>query len=186
MNNTTIDGARQNQFEVSALTSLALKWYPTPNPWYVRAQYNNSWVPASFHSNALLLGLGRDFSYEEDQFETQKLDVDVSFWGGSSRTTQVGDQHTAIGYEIEAKFHITGVKGFEENLAYSIGFLSEGDTNLVDRRGVPVRLCILLQQGSGHLDGWVDCTLLGFQACRSGHHRARQRVDLALHRGAAG
>jgi len=137
MNNTTIDGVRQNQFEVGVLTSAALKWHPTDNPWYLRAQYNNTWVPASFHSNAVLLGAGRDFSYKEDD-TSNNLNVDASFWGGTSRTTQIGDQHTALAYELEAKSTIH-LKDFD-NLAYSVSFLSEGDTGLVDRRGVPVRL----------------------------------------------
>jgi hypothetical protein len=135
MNNTTVNGARENQFQVGLLTSAALKWYPTAHPWYLRAQYNNTWVPASFHSNALLFGVGRDFSYEGDGGKN-KLNADLSFWGGTSRTTQVGPQHTALAYEVEAKSHF----GDSEYLGYSFSFLSEGDTNLADRRGVPVQL----------------------------------------------
>ena len=138
MNNTTVDGVRENVFEVGVLTSVALKWHPTDNPWYLRAQYNNTWVPASFHSNAVLVGVGRDFSYKEDDSEDKRLGVDVSFWGVSSRTTQVGPQHTALAYEVEAKSTLH-FRDFE-NLAYSISFLSEGDTGLVNRRGVPLRL----------------------------------------------
>jgi hypothetical protein len=136
MNNTTVHGTRENEFQVGALTSVALKWYPTDHPWYLRAQYNNTWVPASFHSNALLLGVGRDFSYQEDATGAKRLNVDVSFWGGSSRTTQVGAQHTALAYEVEGKSHFAGF----DKLGYSASFLSEGDTGLVNRRGVPLRL----------------------------------------------
>ncbi len=136
MNNTTVDGVRENKFKVGLLTSAALKWHPTKTTWYLRAQYNNAWVPGSFNSNALLLGVGKDFKHEEDESNDGKLKTDFSFWSGTSRTTQIGPQSTAIAYELEAKFR---VKAFE-NLAYSVGLLSEGDTGLSNRRGVPVQL----------------------------------------------
>jgi len=130
MNNTTVDGVRENDFEVGLLTSAALKWHPAASPWYLRAQYNNAWVPRSFNSKAVLLGLGRDFSFTDDPNNSKLLDADVSVWLGSSRTTQIGTQETAIGYEVEAKFRA------RETFSYSVAFLSEGDTNLVNRRGV--------------------------------------------------
>ena len=135
MNNTTVDGVRENRFKVGLLTSVALKWRPTKNPWYLRAQYNNAWVPGSFHSNALLFGVGRDFRYQEDDNDG-KLNVDVSIWGGTSRTTQIGPQSTAIAYELETKSRFKG----SEHFAYSLGVLSEGNTNLTNRKGVPVQL----------------------------------------------
>jgi hypothetical protein len=135
MNNTTIDGTRENRFKLGLLSSVALKWHPTSDPWYLRAQYNNAWVPGSFYSNAVLLGVGRDFDYQGEDYKG-KLNTDVSFWGGSSRTTQIGVQNTAIAYELETKFHVDS----SEHFAWSVGLLSEGDTNLANRRGVPVRL----------------------------------------------
>jgi hypothetical protein len=135
MNNTTVDGERENQFKTGLLTSAALKWHPTKKPWYLRVQYNYAWVPGSFNSNALLVGAGRDFVYYDDGKE-EKLNLDVSFWGGWSRTTQVGPQNTALGYEFETKFHSKK----SEHLAFSVGFLSEGDTNLAHRRGIPLRV----------------------------------------------
>jgi hypothetical protein len=61
------------------------------------------------------------------------LDADVSIWLGSSRTTQIGSQNIAIAYEVEARF-----RG-RETFSYSVAFLSEGDTNLVNRRGAVAR-----------------------------------------------
>jgi hypothetical protein len=135
MNNTTVDGVRENAFKLGLLTSVALKWYPTKKTWYLRAQYNNAWVPNSFNSNAVLLGIGRDFRYQEDDHDNGKLNTDLSLWGGTSRTTQVGTQNTAIAYELEAKFRL----GKSEHLAYSVSLLSEGNTNLTDRGGVPIQ-----------------------------------------------
>jgi hypothetical protein len=134
MDNTTVDGVRQNEFKLGLLTSAALKWHPTKKPWYVRAQYNNAWVSNSFHSNAVLLGLGRDFKFQDDDKEGN-LGADLSIWGGTSRTTMVGPQNTAIAYELEAKSHF----GQSEHLGYSVSLLSEGDTNLTNRKGVPVQ-----------------------------------------------
>ena len=136
MNNTTADGVRVNDFKLGVLTSAALKWHPTGAPWYLRLQYNYAWVPASLNTNALLLGVGRDFAYQDNgDDDSKRLNMEFSFWGGSSRTTQIGTQNTAIAYELETKFHFNG----SENLGYSVGLLSEGDTNLSHRRGVPVR-----------------------------------------------
>lgn len=133
MNNTTIDGVRENQFKVGLLTSAALKWRVTENGWYVRAQYNNTWVPGSFHSNALLAGIGRDFRYSQDPSE-KLIDADLSYWTGWSRTTQIGLQHSAIPYEAEAKVDIG------HQWSYSVAFLSEGDTNLANRKGLPAQV----------------------------------------------
>ena len=136
MNNTTVNGERENRFRVGLLTSAALKWHPTGSPWYLRAQYSNAWVPGSFHSDAVLFGVGRDFANQEDANDKGKLGADFSFWGGSSRTTQIGTQNTAIAYQVEAKFH----PKWSEHFAYSVSALSEGDTNLANRRGIPVQL----------------------------------------------
>jgi hypothetical protein len=135
MNNTTVDGDRVNEFKLGVLSSVALKWRPTAKLWYLRAQYNNVWVPNSVHSNALLLGIGRDFQHQEDNGTNGKLDADLSIWGGWSRTTQVGAQRTAVGYEVEAKKRFKG----SEHLAWSVGLLSEGDTNLANRKGIPIQ-----------------------------------------------
>ncbi|MEO8628123.1 MAG: hypothetical protein ABI612_08470, partial [Betaproteobacteria bacterium] len=136
MNNTTVDGTRENEFKVGVLSSAALKWHPTLKPWYLRVQYNNTWVPNSFHSNAVLVGIGRDFTHQSDDDYEGKLDADLSLWGGSSRTTMIGAQDTAIAYQLEAKFHLKNA----EHVGYSVALLSEGDTNLADRRGVPVQI----------------------------------------------
>lgn len=135
MNNTTVNGERENRFKVGLLSSVALKWHPTTSAWYLRAQYNNTIVPGSFNSNALLIGAGRDFKTQPED-DTGRLGMDVSLWGGSSRTTQIGPQNTAIAYELEAKFHFDDL----DHVAWSVGALSEGDTNLANRRGVPVRI----------------------------------------------
>jgi hypothetical protein len=135
MNNTTVNGNRENQFRLGLLSSAALKWNFGTSPWYLRVQYNNAWVPRSFSSNAVLLGVGRDFRHQEDENDG-KLGADLGFWGGYSRTTQVGQQQTAVGYEFETKFRIKRY----EHLAWSVGLLSEGNTNLADRKGVPIRL----------------------------------------------
>ncbi len=84
----------------------------------------------------MLFGVGRDFANQEDANDKGKLGADFSFWGGSSRTTQIGTQNTAIAYQVEAKFH----PKWSEHFAYSVSALSEGDTNLANRRGIPVQL----------------------------------------------
>ena len=104
MNNTNENGIRINKFEVGVMTSVALKWHAFPHGWYLRAQFNNTWVPGSFNSNALLFGAGRDFTTKDDSNSPTRLGADVSVWGGSSRTTQIGTQRSAAAYQLEAQY----------------------------------------------------------------------------------
>ncbi len=140
MNNTSVDGVRINEFKVGLMSSVALKWRLPGNTWYLRTQYNNTWVPGSFNSNALLFGVGRDFAYSDEPTSGRFLNADVSAWGGASRTTQLGDQHTAAAWQIEAQYLVENPQHWWDIAAYSVAYLSEGDTNLSHRTGVPFQL----------------------------------------------
>jgi hypothetical protein len=142
MNNTTIDGVRINQFKVGLFTSVALKWSVLENGWYLRSQFNNTWVPGSFNSNAVLVGVGRDFiSLGQPDTSSTFLHGDFSIWGGPSRTTQLGDQRTAGAYQLEVQYLREDYehRHWLAPAGYSVGFLSEGDTNLAHRSGVPIQ-----------------------------------------------
>lgn len=139
MNNTTIDGERLNDFRLGLMTSAALKWRFSPGGWYFRTQYNNTWVPGSFNSNAVLFGLGRDFTDTTDSENPLGLNAQVSVWGGTSRTTQLGTQNSAAAYQLEAQYLLDSDHWWQPS-GISVAFLSEGDTILAHRTGVPVQL----------------------------------------------
>lgn len=139
MNNTTIDGERLNAFRVGLMSSVALKWRFSERGWYLRTQYNNTWVPGSFNSNALLVGVGHDFTDTDDIDSPLRLNAKVSVWGGTSRTTQLGTQNSAAAYQLEAQYLLDSEQWWKP-AALSVAFLSEGDTLLAHRTGVPVQL----------------------------------------------
>lgn len=141
MNNTNdASGVRLNEFKVGLLSSVALKWSPFGNGWYLRLQYNNTWVPGSFDSNAVLVGAGRDFETKGEPTDSSPIRGDISAWGGSSRTTQIGTQESAAAYQLEAQYHLEDPKHWWTVSAWSVGLLSEGDTLLAHRTGIPVQL----------------------------------------------
>lgn len=140
MNNTNdANGVRLNEFKLGLLSSAALKWSPFGNGWYLRLQYNSTWVPGSFNSNALLLGAGRDFTTKDDPTDSSPIRADISAWGGTSRTTQLGTQERGAAYQLEAQYHLKDPEHLWDVAAWSVGFLSEGDTLLAHRTGIPVQ-----------------------------------------------
>lgn len=139
MNNTTLNGIRENQFRVGLFSSVALKWRPFDTGWYLRSQLTNTLVPGSFNSNAILFGAGYDFVSTSELERSSKLKADVSFWGGTSRTTQLGSQRSGGAVQLEAQYILEEPAGWWQPSAYSVAFLSEGDTGLIHRQGVPIQ-----------------------------------------------
>jgi len=139
MNNTTLNGIRENQFRVGLFTTVALKWRPFGDGWYLRSQLTNTLVPGSFNSNAILFGVGHDFIASTELGTPNRLLADVSVWGGTSRTTQLGNQRSGGAVQLEAQYIVENPVEWWMPSAYSIAFLSEGDTGLIHRRGVPLQ-----------------------------------------------
>ncbi len=141
MNNTEVNGERLNQFRMGILGSAALKWHVLGNGWYLRSQVNAAVMARSFSSAALMLGVGYDFQPGGAQVsnDAARLRSDISVWGGISRTTTVGTQRNAGAFRIETQYLPQDGGPWWEPSAYSIGFLSEGDTFITDRMGIPVQ-----------------------------------------------
>jgi hypothetical protein len=139
MNNTTQNGIRENVFRVGLFTTVALKWHPFDTGWYLRSQLTNTLVPGSFNSNAVLFGAGYDFISTTELERSNRLKADVSFWGGTSRTTQLGAQKSGGAVQIEAQYILDQPVAWWQPAAYSVAFLSEGDTGLIHRQGVPLQ-----------------------------------------------
>lgn len=139
MNNTEVNGERLNQFRMGILGSAALKWHVLGNGWYLRSQVNTTLMLRSFDSAAVLFGVGYDFPPQGATGGSQRLRADVSIWSGISRTTTVGTQRNAGAFRIEAQYLVEERAQWWEPAAYSVGFLSEGDTYITDRIGIPVQ-----------------------------------------------
>lgn len=139
MNNTTQNGIRDNVFRVGLFTSVALKWHPFDTGWYLRSQLTNTLVPGSFNSNAILFGAGYDFVSTAELERSSRLKADISFWGGTSRTTQLGSQKSGGAVQLEAQYILEEPDRWWQPAAYSVAFLSEGDTGLIHRQGVPIQ-----------------------------------------------
>lgn len=139
MNNTTQNGIRENVFRVGLFTTVALKWHPFDSGWYLRSQLTNTLVPGSFNSNAILFGAGYDFISTTELERSNKLKADISVWGGTSRTTQLGTQKSGGAVQIEAQYILDRPSAWWQPAAYSVAFLSEGDTGLIHRQGVPLQ-----------------------------------------------
>lgn len=139
MNNTTLNRGRENRFRVGLFTTVALKWHPFESGWYLRSQLTNTLVPGSFNSNAILFGAGYDFISTSDIERPTRLKADLSVWSGASRTTQLGAQQTSGAVQIEAQYILDQPSAWWQPAAYSVAFLSEGDTGLIHRRGFPLQ-----------------------------------------------
>lgn len=126
-NNTVIDGRRLNDFRIGIMTSVALKYY-LDQSWYMRLQYNHIAMQTA-DSSSLLVGVGRDFGYNQPT-DLSDTDFTIGVWTGTSRTTQIGAQQNATSYMVEGK------RALSKSLAYSVGYLHEGDTQLANRQGV--------------------------------------------------
>lgn len=141
MNNTEIDGRRFNEFRGGVLASGALKWHGLGNGWYLRTQFNATAMSHSFGTVALLLGIGHDFPARTAprRRDPGRLRSDISVWTGISRTTTIGLQRNAGSALVETQFSPATEGAWWIPSAYSVGFLSEGDTFITDRKGIPVQ-----------------------------------------------
>jgi len=139
MNNTEVNGERLNQFRMGLFGSAALKWHVLGNGWYLRSQLNTTLMARSFDTAAVLFGVGYDFPPGNGGSDGQRLRADISVWGGISRTTTVGLQRNAGAFRVETQYLPQDGGPWWEPSAYSIGFLSEGDTFITDRKGIPVQ-----------------------------------------------
>jgi hypothetical protein len=132
MNTTTIGGVQYDSARRGLLYSAALRF---ALPWFdpgthVRLGFNHVWNRDTFHSNALMLGIGRHFTdvppFPETPLARGRLWLGASY--GSS-ITSMSNTHGARGTVVEAK-------QYGGKWAMSFKALFEGDDgSRVDRRG---------------------------------------------------
>jgi hypothetical protein len=133
MNTTIIDGVQIDQARRGILYSAALRY--SLDRWvrgaHLRLGYNHVWMRDVFHSDAIMLGVGRHFTdvppFPETEISRSRLWLGPSF--GRSITSQSGTQG-ANGGMFEAK-------QYGGKWALSFKAIFEGDDRArVDRRGV--------------------------------------------------
>jgi hypothetical protein len=132
MNTTTINGVQLDQSRTGMLYSVALR-YPL-DAWapgaHVRIAYNHASMRDTFHSDALLIGVGRHFS-PTPPFPAS--DFGRRLWLGAS----FGRAFTARAGTEPANGETLQLKEYGGKWALSLTAINEGDDKaFVDRRGV--------------------------------------------------
>jgi hypothetical protein len=132
MNTTVVDGVQINDASRGILYTAALRyslerWAPGA---HLRLGFNHVWM-REFHSNAVMLGVGRHFTdvppFPNSDVLRRRLWIAASY--GKSQTTQAGRQIARSG-TLEAK-------QYGGKWAMSVKAVLEGDDQVVvDRRGV--------------------------------------------------
>lgn len=131
MNTTTIDGAEIDQARKGILATVALR-YPLEQ-WgagtHLRLAWNHVWMHDVHHSDALMLGLGRDFSAAPALAVPSDRPLWFGLALGRSITNLAGGQ-ASTNLMLQAKQYVAP-------WAFSLSAIEEGDDKQrVDRRGV--------------------------------------------------
>lgn len=146
MNTTVIDGRQLDDANLGLLVSAALRydlpWGPTGT--HLRLAYNHVHNSSVHGSDALMLGIGRQFGPVTPDLATDP--VQLPLWLGGSvghSITNMPGTHGATSAILEAKRYLDGSL---EHWAASAKVLFEGDDRVrVDRRGVAGQLWYLQQ-----------------------------------------
>lgn len=142
-NTTTYDGSsgedtiQLNDKGVGALGSVGLLYFPRflGKSAHLRLQYNHVEMPGSPDSDAILAGVG---------FDIESRGRNSNGYGKNQGTMEVAVllSHFITNHEKTSPsqgFHVEIRKEIGRHLDISIGFLKEGDDELVQRSGVPVQ-----------------------------------------------
>jgi hypothetical protein len=146
MNTTVIDGRQIDDANLGLLISAALRY---KLPWgppgtHLRLTYNHVQMSHVHRSDALMLGIGRQFGPAAPDPATEPVAAPLWLGGsiGHSITNMSGTKGAASGI-LEAKRYLDG--DFR-HWAASAKFLFEGDDGVrVDRRGVAAQLWYVQQ-----------------------------------------
>jgi hypothetical protein len=127
------DGTVLNDKHLGLLSSVALKWHPSPGNWYVGIGYNNVWMQNKLNSNSTILFLGTDMQKDAGEVNSGNASrLKVGLWIGPADTTNPGTKVKNAG---QLEFELP----FKNLFSYSIAALYEGNTTLADRKGVMVQ-----------------------------------------------
>jgi hypothetical protein len=146
MNTTVIDGRQLDDAHLGLLVSAALRydlpWAPPGT--HLRIGYNHVQMTHVHRSDALMLGIGRQFGPAAQAPATDPVKAPLWLGGSAGRSiTNMSGTHGASSGVIEARRYLDG--DFR-HWAASAKFLFEGDDQVrVDRRGVAAQLWYVQQ-----------------------------------------
>ncbi|MBS1970738.1 MAG: hypothetical protein JSU04_10540 [Bdellovibrionales bacterium] len=137
MNTTTVDGVELDDQRLGALATAAVLYYLGNNGWHVRAQYNRVQMPGAPSSDAVLVGVGKDFSASHFR-DSADYAGDGSVWldvMGGNTITNHGGTESAKNAAVELK------KYYSNGMALSVSGIHEGDDGVrTDRNGVATQV----------------------------------------------
>ncbi|MFL5815914.1 MAG: hypothetical protein ACJ763_20265 [Bdellovibrionia bacterium] len=137
MNTTTPNGRtindQKDEKRLGVVGTAAVLYRLTQSGLYARAQLNHVNMPGGPSTNAILVGLGKDFNGPElasdfENFDTKKLQA--AGWIGKTKTNRANAGGTMTGGQIEVS------KEMSPSLAYSVSLVDEGNGPKVNRKGV--------------------------------------------------
>ena len=144
MNTTTQNGQDTDQKRFGVMASAAVLYYINSNV-HLRAEFDHVMMPGSFSTDAMMVGVGKDFGgsdrssdrsdeLKDAKFESPKHPFQMSVMLSDSKTNRSGSQD-AIGYQVEFK------NDLGERMAFSVSWISEGSDQVgVDRKGVAAQV----------------------------------------------
>jgi hypothetical protein len=146
MNTTVIDGRQLDDAHLGLLLSAALRyalpWAPAGT--HLRLGYNHVQMTHVHRSDALMLGVGRQFGFAAPAPGSDPVGVPLWLGGSVGRSiTNMAGTHGATSGVLEARRTLDGDFA---HWAVSAKFLFEGDDRVrVDRRGVAAQLWYVQQ-----------------------------------------
>jgi hypothetical protein len=137
MNTTTPKGRtiddQKDEKRLGVVGTAAVLYRLTQSGLYARAQLNHVNMPGGPSTNAILVGIGKDFDGPQhvsdfEEFDARKMEV--AGWVGKTKTNRANAGGTMTGGQLEAS------KVMSPSLAYSVSLVDEGNGPMVSRKGV--------------------------------------------------
>jgi hypothetical protein len=133
MNTVTIDGAQRDDKNWGAIAALALVYRLNRYGLNARAQIDETKIPGQFSTTIIMAGLSQDLGGKSSEDESSEPlgagKTSFGLWAGSDVTNRSG-QKRHMGYEADVQ------RAIDEQFAYSVDFIDEGNSGLTDRKGV--------------------------------------------------
>jgi hypothetical protein len=138
MDTSTLELKEYNKARLGVLASAAVLFDidEYARGMHVRVALNHVTMPGAHSSNALLVGVGKQFGYPAERAEPASTWSSEPLWLGASAVhgqTNHGGTETSSGFSLEAKKHYG-------RWATSVSAIEEGDDEVrVDRKGVALQ-----------------------------------------------
>jgi hypothetical protein len=139
---TTIPAGRtikdqKDEKRLGAVATAAILYRITQGGLYARAQLNHVSMPGKVTTNAVMVGLGKDFNgplLASDLASLESKPVQVAVWMGKTKTNRADAGGTLMGGQVEVS------KETSPSMAYSVSWVDEGKGPMVNRNGVAAQV----------------------------------------------